>query len=108
MQPEQLSEATLHRLPSVVTNGNFVSQDGDDIDYEDVVASSEGDDSLNSAIKEMIQQAENIPHENYCVIYRKFLLKAKNVFRIHLCANPPVKVPATVIAFEGKERFVNV
>lgn len=54
----------------------------------------------------MIQRAQEIFFEKFCVDLRRIVWISKDVFCIYLCSDPSVKVPPMVARFEEKKRFV--
>lgn len=96
------------RVSSLFIDGEYLLNDGDDIDYKDVKIGRQEEDDLYSAISEMIKRGtKNLP-QNLRPILQALVSEFKDIFRTHLGADPPVDVPPMVIELEDEERPVKV
>ena len=96
------------RSCSIFSNGDFVANDGDDIDYKDVDIGSQDDKELSEAIDDAVKRSSKYLPASCHQDFRKLIFDYKDIFRIKLGNDPPVDVAPMTIEFDGKEKPVKV
>ena len=105
-------EKNISELPSgicnLISNGDFPLNDGDTVDYKDMAIGEQDEEELEAAIDDAIKLGSEKLSKDSKKVFEKLISEYKDVFRIRLGPDLPVKVSPMVIKFEGNEKPVKV